>query len=94
MNTQISSSKRFQLNKTDLWKIGRGFLIVMAGTALTYFSAIVLKINWVIPVGNEQFLNLTPLAIPLFSLVIDTVRKFLNNYQTELVALDIENEIG
>ena len=94
MNTQISSSAKYSLNKTDLWKIGRGFLIVMAGTALTYFSAIILQVNWVLPLGGGQVLNITPVLIPIFSLLIDTARKFLTNYQTELIELDIVKEVG
>lgn len=84
MNNQVSTSAKYELNKTDLYKIGRGFLIVMGGTALTYFSAIILQVNWAIPMGNGQVLNITPVLIPIFSLLIDTARKFLNNYQSEV----------
>lgn len=93
METQISSSPKYSLNTTDLWKIGRGLLIVLGGTALTYFSSIILEINWIIPIGG-QYLNVTPMLIPMFSLLIDTARKYLTNYQTKLQVLDIESEVG
>ena len=92
MEKQISSSKQFQLNKTDLWKIGRGFLIVLGGTTLTYVSSIVFQVNWVIPIGGAS-LNVTPMLIPIFSLLIDAARKWLTNYEAKVEALDISDQV-
>lgn len=86
-NNMNSTSPKYSLDKTDLYKLGRLFLVMMAGTVITYVSSIYMNINFVIPVGGSM-LNLTPLLIPIISLGIDTARKFLNNY-AEANSIDI-----
>lgn len=76
-----SNSKKYQLNKTDLYKLGRLGLIMVASTIVTYLGSIYMDINFSIPTGNGQILNLTPVLIPMITLGLDMARKFLNNYQ-------------
>lgn len=83
-----STSKKYSLNKTDLYKLGRLFLIMMAGTVITYIGNIYMDINFVLPLGGSGELNFTPILIPIITLGIDTARKFLNNYQASIEVSD------
>lgn len=80
-NNMQSNSKKYSLNKTDSYKLGRLGLIMLGSTVLTYVSSIYMDINFAIPMRNGQILNITPVLIPIITLLIDTCRKFLNNYQ-------------
>ena len=61
-------SARYQLNKVDLKKIGRGCLIALIGAILTYFTEVIPTIE----LGQY-----TPLVVVFWSIITNTVRKFI-----------------
>ncbi len=69
-----STSKRFQLNSIDWAKIGKGLLIVLAGSALTYLTELIGKIN----LGEW-----TPLVVTGWSLLVNIIRKWLTDHTPE-----------
>lgn len=63
---------RFTLNKQDLIKIGKGFLIAVGGAALVYFTEVFAQIDW----GTW-----TPVVTALSAVLINAARKWLQNVQ-------------
>lgn len=61
-------SERFKLNKEDGKKILTGAGIAMAGALLTYFADIL---------PNVDFGEWTPVAVAVFSILVNAGRKFL-----------------
>jgi hypothetical protein len=80
-----NSSSKYTLNKTDLWKIGRGLLVTVVATILTYIASIYANVNYTITVGQGQVLNLTPFLIPIIGAGLELARRWLTNYQTEVL---------
>jgi hypothetical protein len=64
----MNQSDKFTLNSADLIKIGKGLLIALGGAALTYLSTIVTKVDFGV---------YTPLAVAIFSTLINTASKAL-----------------
>jgi len=56
------------LNKGQLKKIGKGFLIAIAGAALTYLAE---------QLPNVDFGQWTPFVYPIFSTAVNTALKML-----------------
>ena len=71
-----STSSKYQLNKTDGYKVARGFLIVMAGAALTYLTELI---------PNLDFGNLKPLIVPIFGSLIELGRRWITDYNKQSV---------
>jgi hypothetical protein len=61
-------SKRFQLNKTDIKKIVTGMSIAVGGALLTYCAELL---------PNVDFGQYTAIAVAVFSVLINTARKFI-----------------
>lgn len=61
-------SKKYQLNKKDLKSLAIGFLIVLAGSALTFVSE---------NVGQIDFGVYTPFVVAVAALLVNVGRKFL-----------------
>lgn len=61
-------SKKYQFNKQDLIKIGKGALIALGGAILTYAASIV---------GNIDFGAATPIVVALAGILINAGRMFL-----------------
>lgn len=61
-------SKKYQLNKRDLLKIGNGALIALGGAILTYVAS---------TVGNIDFGASTPIVVAVASILVNAGRKFL-----------------
>ena len=75
-----NTSKKYQLDKVDGYKMLRGLLVMLVGTVLTYFAAIYMQIDWTVHLGNMT-LNLNAFLIPLFATGIEAGRRFLaDNY--------------
>lgn len=64
------ASPRFKLNQEDGKKILKGLLIAVAGAALTYAAELLPSID---------FGQYTPLAVAVFSALINALRKLLAN---------------
>lgn len=61
-------SKKNTLNKTDWKSIGRGALVAVIGTLLTYGTQ---------QIGNIDFGEYTPIVVTLLSVITNIVRKYL-----------------
>jgi hypothetical protein len=61
-------SPKFKINKADLISLGKGFLITLAGAAITFIAEYLTKVN---------FGQYTVVAVPLFALLVNTARKWL-----------------
>lgn len=61
-------SKRFQLNRADLVKIGTGALIAAGGAALTYIAE---------ALPGVDFGEWTPMVVAISSVLINAARKWL-----------------
>ena len=59
---------KYQLNKQDSLKIGKGLLIAMAGAGLTYLAEVI---------PNIDFGEFTPLMVVAFSVLVNAIRKYL-----------------
>lgn len=66
-----SSSPAFKLNRTDLWKIARGGLVVLAGALLTYVMDTIPYVD---------FGSYTPLVVSMSSSLIEAIRRYLVDY--------------
>lgn len=75
-----NTSSKYSLNKTDLYKVLRGGLVTVAGTALAYFASIYMQIDWTVHYGS-LVLNLNAFLIPLFGALIELARRFLSEYK-------------
>lgn len=64
----LMESKKYSLNKNDLKKIGKGLLIALAGTTLTYITEYVTKVD---------FGAYTPVVVSVWSVIANTASKFL-----------------
>ncbi len=62
-------SAKYSLNRTDLEAIGRGLLIALAGTVLTYAAEYV---------GKIDFGTATPIIVALTAVAINAGRKYLS----------------
>jgi uncharacterized hydantoinase/oxoprolinase family protein len=65
-------SKKYSLNKEDLKRIGVGALVATAGALLTYGTEIIAVVD---------FGAWTPVAVMVFSILANVVRKFLTDYE-------------
>lgn len=74
-----NTSTKYSLNSTDLHKITRGFVVTLAGTALTYLAAIYGNVDYSVSLKGTT-VNLTPLLIPLFGAMIEAGRRYLADY--------------
>lgn len=74
-----NTSAKYQLNKTDLWKITRGFLVVLGGAVLTYASTIYLNIDYSF-IANGKVIDLAPLMVPVLGSLIEMGRRWITNY--------------
>lgn len=63
-----SASGKYQLNKEDLKSIGVGLLVAVGGAALTYVADLI---------PNVDFGVWTPVVVAVSSIIINAVRKFL-----------------
>ena len=70
-----NTSKKFQLNKIDLQKIGTGALVAIGGALLTYLTQ---------TVANIDFGDFTPVAVALSSILVNVARKYIADYSTTL----------
>lgn len=70
-NRMENTSKKFQLNKTDLQKIATGALVAVGGALLTYLTQVVAQID---------FGDFTPVAVALSSILVNVARKFIADY--------------
>lgn len=61
-------SKKYSLNKADVISLTKGLLITLAGATLTYLSTVITKVDF----GAN-----TPFVVAMFSLLVNTARKFL-----------------
>ena len=59
---------KYQLNKQDSLKIGKGLLIAMVGAGLTYLAEVI---------PNIDFQEFTPLMVVAFSVLVNAIRKYL-----------------
>jgi hypothetical protein len=69
-----STSKKYSLNKVDLQKIGIGALVAISGALITYFAKVV---------GDVDFGVYTPIAVAVFSIIANVVRKYIADYSQE-----------
>jgi len=76
-----NNSVKYQLNKTDLWKIFRGFLVVLGGAILTYLSTIYLNIDYSFT-ANGKVIDLAPLMVPVLGSLIEIGRRWITNYNS------------
>ena len=67
----MEPSKKYELNKVDLLKAGRLFLVALAGTFLTLLTQFV---------GDFNFGDWTPLVATAVSALVEVGRRFLTNY--------------
>ena len=68
-------SSKFQLDKTDLSKLGKGLLIAAGGAILTYLS------SWA---SSTDFGTYTPAVVAMLAVVVNFGRKYMadNNVVT------------
>jgi hypothetical protein len=64
----MANSQRFELNSTDLKKIGTGAIIAILGALLTYGTE---------TIGNVELGQWTPIVVAVFSIIANTIRKFI-----------------
>ena len=65
----FEGSERFRLDKEDLSKIGRGFVIALLGAALTYAAD---------TIPGVDFGDWTPVVVAVASAAINAGRKWLS----------------
>lgn len=68
-----SSSPKFALDTTDLFKAARGLLVVLAGATLTYLLETIPQID---------FGGYTPVVVSLTSTMVELGRRYLTSYQS------------
>lgn len=61
-------SKRYQLNKEDLKRIGIGALVALVGALLTYLETLIPSVDFGV---------YTPVAVAVNSILANAVRKYL-----------------
>ena len=64
----IKQSPRLEFNQEDMTKIGKGFLIMLAGTTLTYLTDTISMIEW----GEYK-----PIIVGLSAVLINAAWKLL-----------------
>lgn len=69
-----SASPQYALNATDLFKAGRGLLVVLAGAALTYVVDLIPQIDFGV---------WTPMVVSVSSTLIELARRWLTNYSQQ-----------
>lgn len=74
-----NTSKRLQLNSTDLRKTGRGLLVTLIGAALTYVGSIYLQIDYTASISGTE-VNLTPIAVAVIGAALELGRRWLTDY--------------
>lgn len=62
-------SQKFQLNKQDMLKVGKGAVIAVSGAFLTYFLQVL---------PNIDFGSLTPLVVAGLSILVNFGLKFVS----------------
>jgi hypothetical protein len=65
-------SQPLSLSRDDLWKIGQGFLVALAGFVLAYVSGTIIP-------QMDQTNTSGMLAVALFSVVVNVLRKFVTD---------------
>lgn len=70
----MAASRRYSLSIVDLKAIGRGALMAAGGAVLTYLSSVITA---------TDFGMYTPTVVALWSVVLNTARKFLETYSKD-----------
>lgn len=65
-----TGSDRFELNKEDMWKVGKGLLVAAGGAALTYIAEVVTQVD---------FGSWTPVVVAGASVLVNLGRKWIAN---------------
>jgi len=70
LKLQITENKspKYKLNKEDLSKISKGFLISISGAIIDFISQVVFQID---------FGEMTPVVYVLTPVLVNTIRKFI-----------------
>lgn len=77
-----NTSKKYELNKVDLYKIIRGAAITLAGAILTYIGSIYLNIDYSFTLDGKV-VDLTPVAIAIIGALLEAGRRAITNFQKE-----------
>lgn len=78
----ILGSTSFSLSVDELKSVGRGLLIALGGTTLTYLSAWIGNTDFTVHINCTldqvcQTLNLTPVVVAAWSVVVNFARKWI-----------------
>jgi len=66
----VEQSKKYELNKEDMTKVGKGALIAGAGAILVYLAEVIPGIDFGV---------YTPIAVAIFGIGANLVRKWIIN---------------
>ena len=78
----MEPSVKYRINKADMWKVFRGFLLLLAGAVLTYASQIYTQIDYTIFV-RDTAIDLTPIATITIGSILEVARRFLTDYSSK-----------
>lgn len=70
------TSPEFSITKSELAAVGRGLGVAVGGAALTYLTAWIAGTNFTVTIDGNV-LNLTPLAVAAWSVVVNFARKYI-----------------
>ena len=76
MKKEIPGSPEFNISKAELAAVGRGLLVATGGAVLTYLTAWLTSTNFTITIDGN-ILNLTPLVVAGWSVVVNFMRKYI-----------------
>jgi len=68
----MEGSKKYELNRVDLRKIGIGLGVAVTGAILTYLTDLI---------PNVELGTWTPIVVTVWSVVANIARKFLTDYK-------------
>lgn len=82
VETLKNTSPEYSLNFVDMFKVLRGALVTLGGTMITYFANSYTSISYSFDFKGSHY-DLTPIAVVVFSALIEVARRFLSNYSSK-----------
>jgi hypothetical protein len=68
----ITKSTRFQFTKEDLFSVGKGLLIAVAGAILTYLTEFITQLDLGV---------YTPIIVATWSVMVNVIRKYIGEHR-------------
>ncbi len=72
------TSPRMKLDRVDLRKANRGFLVTLVGSTVAFVASVYLGLDYVVAVNGEAY-DLSMFAVPLIGYLVELGRRWVSD---------------